>query len=111
MARNNINNGSILFLLVTKIIDQILLCILLSKNVGEHFESWSTGILGPVALHGLDHGKWDLSGQKWTYQVHSLTLNNYVGSLFQEENLTKICFKTGWVERRSHGSCLSKWYL
>ncbi|KAG5062218.1 hypothetical protein JHK85_003401 [Glycine max] len=38
-------------------------------NVGEHFESWSTGILGPVALHGLDKGKWDLSGQKWTYQV------------------------------------------
>ncbi|KAG4952088.1 hypothetical protein JHK85_045955 [Glycine max] len=38
-------------------------------NVGEHFESWSTGILGPVALHGLDQGKWDLSGQKWTYQV------------------------------------------
>ncbi|KAK7346392.1 hypothetical protein VNO80_20910 [Phaseolus coccineus] len=38
-------------------------------NVGEHFESWNTGILGPVALHGLDQGKWDLSGQKWTYQV------------------------------------------
>ncbi|TKY55863.1 Beta-galactosidase 3 [Spatholobus suberectus] len=38
-------------------------------NVGEHFETWSTGILGPVALHGLDQGKWDLSGQKWTYQV------------------------------------------
>ncbi|KAG5049692.1 hypothetical protein JHK85_010795 [Glycine max] len=37
-------------------------------NVGEHFESWSTGILGPVALHGLDQGKWDLSGQKWSYQ-------------------------------------------
>nr|KYP48422.1 Beta-galactosidase 3 [Cajanus cajan] len=38
-------------------------------NVGEHFETWSTGILGPVALHGLDQGKWDLSGQKWTYQI------------------------------------------
>ena len=43
--------------------------MLLSKNVGEHFESWSTGILGPVALHGLDQGKWVLSGQKWTYHV------------------------------------------
>ncbi|XP_057415941.1 beta-galactosidase 3-like [Lotus japonicus] len=38
-------------------------------NVGSHFETWNTGILGPVALHGLDQGKWDLSGQKWTYQV------------------------------------------
>jgi hypothetical protein len=39
------------------------------KNVGGHYESWNTGILGPVALHGLDQGKWDLSWQKWTYQV------------------------------------------
>ncbi|XP_058755763.1 beta-galactosidase 3-like [Vicia villosa] len=38
-------------------------------NVGVHFESWSTGILGPVAIHGLDQGNWDLSHQKWTYQV------------------------------------------
>ncbi|CAI0461504.1 unnamed protein product [Linum tenue] len=26
-------------------------------------------IHGPVALHGLDQGKWDLSWQTWTYQV------------------------------------------
>ncbi|AEE86646.1 Beta-galactosidase 3 [Arabidopsis thaliana] len=38
-------------------------------NVGGHFESWNTGILGPVALHGLSQGKMDLSWQKWTYQV------------------------------------------
>ncbi|KAJ4871664.1 Beta-galactosidase 3 [Raphanus sativus] len=38
-------------------------------NVGGHFESWNTGILGPVALHGLSQGKLDLSWQKWTYQV------------------------------------------
>ncbi|XP_022132466.1 beta-galactosidase 3 [Momordica charantia] len=38
-------------------------------NVGGHFESWNTGILGPVALHGLDQGKWDLSWAKWTYKV------------------------------------------
>ncbi|KAG2694294.1 hypothetical protein I3843_08G131000 [Carya illinoinensis] len=38
-------------------------------NVGGHFELYNTGILGPVALHGLDQGKWDLSWQKWTYQV------------------------------------------
>ncbi|CAH9119279.1 unnamed protein product [Cuscuta epithymum] len=39
------------------------------QNVGGHFETWNTGILGPVALEGLDHGKWDLSWAKWTYQV------------------------------------------
>ncbi|KAL6222331.1 hypothetical protein ACLB2K_005723 [Fragaria x ananassa] len=38
-------------------------------NVGGHFEAYNTGILGPVALHGLNQGKWDLSWQKWTYQV------------------------------------------
>ncbi|RIA04457.1 hypothetical protein BRARA_K01318 [Brassica rapa] len=38
-------------------------------NVDGHFESWNTGILGPVALHGLSQGKRDLSWQKWTYQV------------------------------------------
>ncbi|XP_023543829.1 beta-galactosidase 3-like [Cucurbita pepo subsp. pepo] len=38
-------------------------------NVGGHFEKWNTGILGPVALHGLDQGKWDLSWSKWTYKV------------------------------------------
>ncbi|CAI0392457.1 unnamed protein product [Linum tenue] len=37
-------------------------------NVGGHYETWNTGILGPVALHGLDQGKWDLSWQTWTYQ-------------------------------------------
>ncbi|GAB4847486.1 Beta-galactosidase 3 [Ancistrocladus abbreviatus] len=38
-------------------------------NVGAHFETWNTGILGPVVLHGLDQGKRDLSWQKWTYEV------------------------------------------
>ncbi|KAL5999502.1 Beta-galactosidase 3 [Asimina triloba] len=38
-------------------------------NVGTHFETWNTGILGPVALHGLNEGKRDLSWQKWSYQV------------------------------------------
>ncbi|XP_034682877.1 beta-galactosidase 3 [Vitis riparia] len=38
-------------------------------NVGGHFETWNTGILGPVALHGLNQGKWDLSWQRWTYKV------------------------------------------
>ncbi|KAL1544226.1 Beta-galactosidase 3 [Salvia divinorum] len=38
-------------------------------NIGHHFETWSTGVLGPIALHGLDHGTQDLSWQKWSYKV------------------------------------------
>ncbi|KAE9600122.1 putative beta-galactosidase [Lupinus albus] len=38
-------------------------------NVGFHFETWKTGIIGPVLLHGLDHGQKDLTWQKWSYQV------------------------------------------
>ncbi|KAK2998551.1 hypothetical protein RJ639_024310 [Escallonia herrerae] len=38
-------------------------------NNGAHFETWNTGILGPVVLYGLDNGKRDLSWQKWSYQV------------------------------------------
>ncbi|XP_061345601.1 beta-galactosidase 3-like [Gastrolobium bilobum] len=38
-------------------------------NIGGHFETWNTGILGPIVLHGLDQGKWDLSWQRWTYKV------------------------------------------
>ncbi|KAM7517217.1 hypothetical protein LguiA_006800 [Lonicera macranthoides] len=38
-------------------------------NVGLHFETWKTGILGPVVLHGVDEGNRDLSWQKWTYKV------------------------------------------
>jgi beta-galactosidase len=39
------------------------------KNNGPHFEMRSTGILGPVVIHGLDQGKRDLSWQKWSYKV------------------------------------------
>ncbi|KAK9113047.1 hypothetical protein Scep_020566 [Stephania cephalantha] len=38
-------------------------------NNGAHFESWNTGVLGPVELHGLNQGKRDLTWQKWSYQV------------------------------------------
>ncbi|XP_022769082.1 beta-galactosidase 5-like [Durio zibethinus] len=37
-------------------------------NVGLHYETWKTGILG-VLLHGLDQGQKDLTWQKWSYQV------------------------------------------
>ncbi|OIW15599.1 hypothetical protein TanjilG_08175 [Lupinus angustifolius] len=38
-------------------------------NVGFHFETWKTGITGPILINGLDHGQKDLTGQKWSYQV------------------------------------------
>ncbi|GAV72117.1 Glyco_hydro_35 domain-containing protein [Cephalotus follicularis] len=38
-------------------------------NIGPHFETYKTGILGPVVLHGLDEGERDLSWQKWSYKV------------------------------------------
>ncbi|KAH9711205.1 Beta-galactosidase 3 [Citrus sinensis] len=50
-------------------IAKLIMIFVIMKNVGGHYETWNTGILGPVALHGLDQGKWDLSWQKWTYQV------------------------------------------
>ncbi|XP_039030398.1 beta-galactosidase 5-like [Hibiscus syriacus] len=37
-------------------------------NVGLHYETWKTGIVG-VYLNGLDEGKKDLTWQKWSYQV------------------------------------------
>ncbi|KAL6499879.1 hypothetical protein OROGR_027789 [Orobanche gracilis] len=39
------------------------------ENMGAHFETWNTGVLGPVALQGLDQGTLDLSWGKWSYQV------------------------------------------
>ncbi|KAK4424120.1 Beta-galactosidase 3 [Sesamum alatum] len=38
-------------------------------NDGHRFETWSTGVLGPVVLHGVDQGTRDLSRQKWSYKV------------------------------------------
>lgn len=39
------------------------------QNVGLHYETWKTGVLGPVMLHGLNQGEKDLTWQKWSYQV------------------------------------------
>ncbi|KAL6295642.1 hypothetical protein ACE6H2_003784 [Prunus campanulata] len=38
-------------------------------NVGLHYESWKTGILGPVFLDGLGKGRKDLTTQKWFNKV------------------------------------------
>nr|CAB3473362.1 unnamed protein product [Digitaria exilis] len=55
-----------------------------AKNVGEHFETWNAGILGPVTLDGLNEGRRYLTWQKWTYQVglrgETLSLHSLSGS-------------------------------
>ncbi|KAF5745745.1 beta-galactosidase 3 [Tripterygium wilfordii] len=38
-------------------------------NMGAHFETWKTGILGPIFLDGLDKGRRDLSQQQWSHKV------------------------------------------
>ncbi|KAL0904016.1 hypothetical protein M5K25_026085 [Dendrobium thyrsiflorum] len=68
-------------------------------NVGSHFETWNTGILGPVILSGLNEGNRDISHQQWTYQVgvkgehlslHSLDGSSSVewGDVFPKQPLT-----------------------
>ncbi|KAL7618108.1 hypothetical protein Lser_V15G00652 [Lactuca serriola] len=55
-------------------------------NVGTHFESRDTGILGPVSLDGLDQGTIDLSRGTWTYKVglngETMNLNSPNGVSF-----------------------------
>ncbi|KMZ72883.1 Beta-galactosidase, family GH35 [Zostera marina] len=52
-------------------------------NNGGHYEAWSTGVLGPVMLHGLNEHSRDLSWQKWSYQVgmkgETMDLNSLTG--------------------------------
>ncbi|KAF7142336.1 hypothetical protein RHSIM_Rhsim05G0021700 [Rhododendron simsii] len=53
-------------------------------NVGVHYETWNTGVLGPVTLKGLNEGTRDLTNQKWSYKVglkgEGLSLNTLSGS-------------------------------
>ncbi|XP_031486337.1 beta-galactosidase 1-like [Nymphaea colorata] len=53
-------------------------------NVGNHFETWNAGVLGPVQLSGLNEGRRDLSWQKWSYKVglkgEALSLHTLSGS-------------------------------
>nr|CAB3501920.1 unnamed protein product [Digitaria exilis] len=39
-------------------------------NVGVHYETWNTGVVGPVVLHGLNEGSRDLTWQTWSYQAY-----------------------------------------
>ncbi|KAI4380364.1 hypothetical protein MLD38_006562 [Melastoma candidum] len=38
-------------------------------NVGLHFETWNAGVLGPITLHGLNSGTWNLTSQNWSYKI------------------------------------------
>ncbi|KAK3150572.1 hypothetical protein QOZ80_3AG0234950 [Eleusine coracana subsp. coracana] len=53
-------------------------------NVGVHYETWNTGVVGPVVLHGLDEGSRDLTWQTWSYQVglkgEQMNLNSLEGA-------------------------------
>nr|GMD32323.1 beta-galactosidase-like [Ipomoea batatas] len=53
-------------------------------NIGPRFETWNTGILGPVSLGGLNEGKRDLTWQKWSYKIglkgEALSLHSLTGS-------------------------------
>ncbi|KAI8553532.1 hypothetical protein RHMOL_Rhmol05G0023700 [Rhododendron molle] len=53
-------------------------------NGGSHYETWNTGVLGPVTLKGLNEGTRDLTNQKWSYKVglkgEGLSLNTLSGS-------------------------------
>ncbi|GJT69107.1 beta-galactosidase [Tanacetum coccineum] len=54
------------------------------QNIGPHFETWNTGVLGPVVLYGLNGGRRDLTWQKWSYKVglkgEMLSLHSLTGS-------------------------------
>ncbi|KAK7281206.1 hypothetical protein RIF29_08981 [Crotalaria pallida] len=73
-------------------------------NVGTHFETWNTGVLGPVTLTGLNTGTLDLSSQKWSYKIG---LEGETSSLHTESGSSSV----EWVQ----GSLVAKkqplaWY-
>ncbi|KAJ3702733.1 hypothetical protein LUZ61_006438 [Rhynchospora tenuis] len=53
-------------------------------NVGVHYETWSTGVVGPVVIRGMNDDRRDLTWQTWSYQVglrgESMNLNSLEGA-------------------------------
>uniref|UniRef100_A0A0A0LWT7 beta-galactosidase n=1 Tax=Cucumis sativus TaxID=3659 RepID=A0A0A0LWT7_CUCSA len=53
-------------------------------NGGLHYETWNTGVLGPVTLKGLNEDTRDMSGYKWSYKIglkgEALNLHSVSGS-------------------------------
>lgn len=80
----------------------MLLFFAFLKNVGNHFETWNTGVLGPVTLSGLNEGTRDLSRQKWTYQVNNPCCLVSLSFLVIYINCFSVTFHVyilGWSER------------
>lgn len=63
-----------------------------------HYESWNTGVVGPVVLHRLDEGSRDLTWQTWSYQV-CLTSHPFVNELLSRKKLILLFSMPGWPER------------
>jgi hypothetical protein len=72
-----------------------------------HYETWNTGVGGPVVLHGLDEGSRDLTWQTWSYQV-CLTLHALVNDLLSRKKLNLFFSMLGWPERRTDESELHR---
>ncbi|CAN6922538.1 unnamed protein product [Brassica oleracea] len=53
-------------------------------NVGLHYETRNTGVLGPVTLEGVNSGTWDMSKWKWSYKIgtkgEALSIHTVTGS-------------------------------
>ncbi|KAG7541430.1 Galactose-binding-like domain superfamily [Arabidopsis thaliana x Arabidopsis arenosa] len=53
-------------------------------NVGVHYETWNTGVLGPVTLKGVNSGTWDMAQWKWSYKIgtkgEALSIHTVTGS-------------------------------
>ncbi|KAG9142515.1 hypothetical protein Leryth_017016 [Lithospermum erythrorhizon] len=72
------------------------------QNNGAHFETWNSGVLGPVVLQGLDRGSRDLSLQKWSYQVRCYHFSSYIWLLFVKFLAPAVFLHSGWAQWRSH---------
>ncbi|CAI9272316.1 unnamed protein product [Lactuca saligna] len=62
------------------------------SNIGGHYESWETGVLGPVVLYGLDHGKLDLTHTKWSYRI------GLKGEAMNVVSTTRMPSSVEWVQ-------------
>ncbi|KAI7734743.1 hypothetical protein M8C21_002996 [Ambrosia artemisiifolia] len=74
-------------------------------NVGTHFESRDTGVLGPVVLDGLDRGRVDLSKATWTYKVG---LNGETKNLISPNGISSVEWSQASLVK--HGQQPLKWY-
>ncbi|KAB2604573.1 beta-D-galactosidase 7 [Pyrus ussuriensis x Pyrus communis] len=74
-------------------------------NVGLHYESWKTGIQGPVFLDGLGNGKKDLTLHKWFNKVG---LKGEAMNLVSPNGASSV----GWIRRSlaTQTKQTLKWY-